>query len=243
MFDTAINMKDNYPFISTLSKSELLYEKEDISLKSFYWSDMTKKAIFFDLDNTIYSAPSICDDLFAPLYQLIQNSNEHNSCFENIQRDLLHQPFHKVAEKHGFSETLTQQGIELLQTMTYDKPLEPFKDYGKTKLLPLQKFLVTTGFTLLQWSKIKSMNIEKDFTEIHVVDITKSSKKEVFEDIMKRYHFTPSEVLVIGDDPHSEIKAAKELGIEAVLYDKINFYPSVNSIPRIDDFAELIEFL
>lgn len=36
MFDTAINMKDNYPFISTLSKSELLYEKEDISLKSFY---------------------------------------------------------------------------------------------------------------------------------------------------------------------------------------------------------------
>ena len=204
---------------------------------------MTKKAIIFDLDNTIYSAPSICDDLFASLHQLIQNSNEHHSSFELIKQDMMHKPFHWVAEKHGFSEMLTQQGIELLQTMTYDKPLQPFEDYAETKLLSLQKFLVTTGFTLLQWSKIKSMNIEKDFTEIHVVDITKSTKKEVFADIMKRYYFAPSDVIVIGDDPQSEIAAAQDLGIEAVLYDKLNFHPTVSAVPRIDDFAKLAQFL
>ncbi len=204
---------------------------------------MTKKAIIFDLDNTIYSAPSICDDLFAPLYQLIQNSNEHNSSFELIKQDMMHKPFHSVAEKHGFSETLTRQGIELLQTMTYNKPLQPFEDYVETKLLPLQKFLVTTGFTLLQWSKIKSMNIEKDFTEIHVVDITKSTKKEVFADIMKRHHFAPRDVIVIGDDPQSEIAAAQELGVGAVLYDKFNLHPNITSVPKIDHFTKLAQFL
>ena len=61
---------------------------------------MTKKAIIFDLDNTIYSAPSICDDLFAPLYELIQNSNEHNSSFGLIKQDMMHKPFHSVAQKH-----------------------------------------------------------------------------------------------------------------------------------------------
>ncbi len=89
----------------------------------------------------------------------------------------------------ALAKRLTQQGIQLLQTMTYDKPLQPFEDYGETKLVPLQKFLVTTGFPLLQWSKIKGMNIENDFTEIHVVDITMSTKKEVFADIMKRTSF------------------------------------------------------
>ncbi len=65
---------------------------------------MNKKAIIFDLDNTIYSAPSICDDLFAPLYQLIQNSNDHNSNFDGIKHDMMRKPFHWVAEKHGFGE-------------------------------------------------------------------------------------------------------------------------------------------
>ncbi len=204
---------------------------------------MTKKAIIFDLDNTIYSAPSICDDLFAPLYELIQNSNEHQSSFELIKQDMMHKPFQSVAQNHGFSETLTQQGIQLLQTMTYDKPLQPFEDYAETKLLPLQKFLVTTGFTLLQWSKIKSMNIENDFTEIHVVDIMKSTKKEVFADIMQRHHFAPSDVIVIGDDPQSEIGAAQELGVDAVLYDKFNLNPNITSVKRIDDFAKLVSFL
>ncbi|MDQ2753783.1 MAG: HAD family hydrolase [Bacteroidota bacterium] len=204
---------------------------------------MTKKAIIFDLDNTIYSAPSICDDLFLPLYQLIQNSNDHQSRFELIKQDMLRKPFHWVAHKHGFSETLTQKGIQLLETMTYDKPMQPFADYAETKPLPHQKFLVTTGFTLLQWSKIKSLNIENDFAEIHVVDITVSTKKEVFADIIKRYRLETVDILVVGDDLQSEIEAAQQLGIDAVLYDKFHLHQNLTSLPIIDDYKMLVALL
>jgi len=41
----------------------------------------------------------------------------------------------------------------------------------------------------------------------------------VFADILKRYNYTAADVLVIGDDPESEIKAATELGIDTFLFD------------------------
>ena len=36
---------------------------------------------------------------------------------------------------------------------------------------------------------------------------------------MDEYHYEPGDVLVIGDNPESEIASAKELGIETYLYD------------------------
>ena len=72
----------------------------------------------------------------------------------------------------------------------------------------------------MQLSKIKHLGIENDFKEIHVVNPVITSKKEVFADIVQRYNYNPEEVLVVGDDPESEIAAAKALGIPTVLYDK-----------------------
>ncbi len=204
---------------------------------------MTKKAIIFDLDNTIYSVPSVADDMLSSLFELIQKNGDFKSSFSDIKHDILRKPFHVVAEVHGFSETLMQQGIQLLQTMTYNKPIEPFADYTETKDLALQKYLVTTGFVLLQNSKIKGLKIENDFKEIYVVDITKGSKKEVFADIIKRHHYKTSEVIVVGDDPQSEIKAASDLGIDAVLYDKFNLHQNITYLPRITDYKELKHFL
>ena len=47
------------------------------------------------------------------------------------------------------------------------------------------------------------------------------------------------EVLVVGDDLHSEIKAAQDLGIDAVVYDKYNLHPDEITLPKIDDFKQL----
>ena len=204
---------------------------------------MTKKAIIFDLDNTIYAAPPLVDDMFASLLQLIERSGEHQSNISAIKNDMVRKPFQVVASMHRFSESLTQQGVEHLQTLTYDKPLNPFPDYVETKDLSLDKFLVTSGFHLLQMSKIKSLNIEHDFNEIHIVDIANNSKKNVFAAILQKGRYALAEVLVIGDDLHSEIAAAQELGIDTVLYDKLNMYPDETLLPRITDYKDLIQYL
>ncbi len=135
--------------------------------------------------------------------------------------DLTRRYFHLVADKFNFSPELKAQGINLLSNMEYDLPMKPFEDYRHIQSANIQKFLVTTGFTKLQWSKVKMLGIVDDFVEIHIVDPEKSNqtKKDVFADILKRHNYTAEDMLVIGDDPESEIKAATELGVDTFLFD------------------------
>jgi len=203
---------------------------------------MARKAIIFDLDNTIYAVSSIADQLFAPLFKLLKESGEVENNFEEIKRDLMRKPFQLVARKYGLTEGLTQKGTHLLQNMTYEGEIRPFDDYRLVRALPVEKFLVTTGFLQLQQSKIERMGIRQDFREVHIVDIESGTKKEVFAALLQRHHLRPSDVLVVGDDPDSEIKAAQELDLAAVLYDKAGLYPDA-SIPRISDYRQLSAYL
>ena len=204
---------------------------------------MNKKAFIFDFDNTLYPVSSIADKVFPPLFNLIAESGEQNQSLEQVKKELMQKPFQAVAAKYNFSEALSKQGTDLLKNMTYDDVIEPFPDYVHIKSLLVERYLVTTGFYKLQVSKIQRMGIVDDFKEIHVVDPEKSSKKEVFTDILRRNGYHASEVLVIGDDAESEIKAAKELGIDAVLYDKTNLNNNVSPTNRISDFFQLREFV
>jgi putative hydrolase of the HAD superfamily len=206
---------------------------------------MQKKALIFDLDNTIYAVRSIGDKIFAPLLELIATDDEQHLQMDKIRHEIMRRPFQMVAKDFNFSQELTAKGIELLSKIRFDWKIEPFSDYELARTLPLDKFLVTTGFTNMQQSKVAGMKLDRDFKEIHIIDPATSSKtkRNVFEDIIKRHHYENPEVLVIGDDLHSEIKAALELGIDAVLYDKMNVYENNIPVPKIADFSELSSYL
>jgi putative hydrolase of the HAD superfamily len=202
---------------------------------------MNKKAIIYDLDNTIYPVSSIGEQLFASLFELIHQNGEHEDIFETIKADIMRKPFQVVSSTYGFSDELTQRGINLLQDATYEGEIKTFSDYNDIKNIPGDRFLVTTGFVKLQYSKIRGMGIEEDFEEIHVIDpqTSKRTKKDIFADILQRKHYSPSDVLVVGDDPESEIKAAKELGIDTVLFDRYGNFPSTITSYRVSNFKEL----
>jgi putative hydrolase of the HAD superfamily len=206
---------------------------------------MQKKAFIFDLDNTVYPVPSIGDALFAPLFDLIRASGAYEGSFEKIRDEIMRTPFQVVAQKFHFSDELTQQGIRLLQDLSYEGEINPYPDYPEIRQLPGDRFLVTTGFRKLQESKIRGMGIGADFREAIVVDpdTTDKTKKDIFADIMARYGYRPAEVLVIGDDPGSELQAGRELGLDTVLYDKENRHPHAIATFRITDFGELAGLL
>lgn len=205
---------------------------------------MRKKAIIFDLDNTIYPVRSIGDELFASLFKLIEETGKHDEDMEEIKKDVMRKPFQVVADKYNFGPELTQKGIDLLRKLTYNGSIKPFDDYREVKQLSADKFLVTTGFFNLQQSKIKGMGIEQDFKKVYIVDPDTSdkTKKDIFAEILKENGYDVAEVLVIGDDIDSEIKAAQDLGIDTVLYDKLNQNPGT-SLRRITDFKELADLV
>jgi putative hydrolase of the HAD superfamily len=206
---------------------------------------MYKKAIIFDLDNTVYPVHSIGEELFAPLFSFIMKDGKHAQDIDKIKDDIMRKPFQLVAREYDFSDELTTKGISLLRNLEYTGKIEPFDDYRFVKDLVADKFLVTTGFLKLQQSKVEGMKIRNDFKEIHIVDPSTSdrTKKDLFAEIIKRHGYNKSEVLVVGDDADSEIKAAQDLGIDAILYDKSGLHIGITSVKRIENFKELIDLL
>jgi putative hydrolase of the HAD superfamily len=206
-----------------------------------------KKALIFDLDNTIYPVSSIAENLFDQLFSLL---DEHASEFDDevmaaIKYEWTRRPYQLIADKFGFSAEFRQAGLDLLKNITYNLPMQPFEEYHELKTIPINKFLVTLGFSKLQWSKVKMLDIEGDFKEIHIVDpeISLRTKKDVFADIMKRHNYTAAEVLVIGDDPDSEIKAAIALGIDTFLYDPNDIHPAAIVTLKARDLRDVQSLL
>lgn len=191
-----------------------------------------KKALILDLDNTIYPVSAIADNLFAKLFTLL---DEYTHLIGGVNRvnkikdEMTRRPFQHIADEFELNNELRYRMIKVLSNMTYDLPMQPFEDYRYIRSIPLDKFLVTTGFVKLQMSKVKMLAIIDDFKQIHIVDpeVNTDTKKDVFKKIMKEQGYKPGELLIIGDDPNSEIKAARELGIDSFLFDPMGKHPDV----------------
>ncbi|WP_143959756.1 HAD family hydrolase [Litoribacter populi] len=204
-----------------------------------------KKAMIYDLDNTLYSVKTIGDKLFAPVLEVIGQEEKHQANMEDIRKDIMRIPFQNLAQKYDFGPALTQKGEEILQETTYDDHISLHEDYPAILEMPGHRFLVTTGFYKMQKSKIDRMELEKDFQACHIIDPmqTQQTKKDIFLQIIKDGNFEPKDVMVIGDDPESEITAGNEIGVETVLYDKHDQYQSHPASHKIRDFRELVTIL
>jgi putative hydrolase of the HAD superfamily len=181
------------------------------------------KALIFDFDNTLFPTKTITDEVFEGVYALMQDyrGSISDENLEAIKQRLAGTAFQKVADEFGLPDELRRKAIELLNNAAYHKPIPLFKDYGLIKSISLPKFLVTFGFMKLQQSKIDSAGVQKDFKEVIVVDpeISRETKRDVFVRLMDQYGYRPDELIAIGDDPESEIGAARDLGIKTYLFD------------------------
>lgn len=179
-----------------------------------------KRALFFDLDDTIYPTKSVVDSMYKDLFELVKGRVDHKT-FESIRKDILTTPFHVIADRYALDQELKDEGLKMCLYMTYDGPMEPFEDYALTRTIKIDKFLITAGYVPLQESKIRQLGIQKDFKEIFIPDPYRSTltKTEIFEQIMVKHNYRPADVLVIGDNPETELSSAKSLGIETYLYD------------------------
>ena len=94
-----------------------------------------------------------------------------------------------------------------------------YGDLAELSELPAQRFLVTSGFRRLQESKIRALGLERSFTAIRVDAIDepgRKGKQGIFEQLVADYSLRPSETLVVGDSPVSEIAAGNRLGLRTV---------------------------
>jgi len=206
---------------------------------------MKKKAIIFDLDNTLYPVSSIGQQVFAPLMRLFIESGECGADLTEIELAIQRKPFQYVADYYSMSDKLKRKALALLDELTYHNPIATYPGYELIRALPQAKYLVTAGFTKLQLSKVEQLGIGNDFNGISIIDRTKSNdtKKDIFSRIMEANGYKSEEVIVIGDDPDSEIKDGIALGIDVIWLDSLNLNYEIANVPRMTTLRSVADYL
>lgn len=205
------------------------------------------KALILDLDNTIFSTKSIDAKILNSFFNVLEVNNDRLTIkeLEKAKAELWSSTFYAVAKKYGFSKKMIKHGFNALNKLTSRLDIQPFEDYNYVKEFQIDKYLVTTGITSVQKNKIKSLGIENDFIEIVIDDpfMSDGGKSVVFKELIDKYNLIPQDILVVGDNPESEIASAKKNKIPTVLIDRESKYGDGIADYTISTFKELLSIL
>lgn len=176
------------------------------------------KALILDLDSCLAAADEVGASLFAPAFQAIRAANQGDVPEDRLTAaftDCWRFPFDFIADKYGFSPALRRAGFEAFRKTEGTQAMYGDGDLTALAEFPAKLSLVTSGFRRLQESKVKALGIAHLFTEVHIDAIDEpqpNGKRVAFEAILQKPRLAPGEVLVIGDNPDSEIAAGNRLG-------------------------------
>lgn len=180
-----------------------------------------KLALIFDLDNCLCPATAV-GDLYAPAFAAIRRAGVgvlEGPALQAALADCWIYPLDWVAARHGFPEAMRRAAFDAFSTLEVTQPLQGYPDIDIVRSLPARRYLVTSGFRRLQRSKIRALGIEAWFAGIHIDGIDEPDrvgKQGLFERILAAGRWLPEQALVLGDNPHSELAAARQLGIDTV---------------------------
>lgn len=204
-----------------------------------------KQLLILDLDDTIFETRSIgTDHLKTTFNRFKEFAIDHYipEILEQIENDLWLLPFDQVALKHRFPANLSQVLTRLINETEFNFTIQPFPDFEYLQSLPCPKVLVTTGFKHLQEAKISALDIASTFETVYVDEIDAPNrlfKSGIFKRIIETSGLMPEHHMVIGDNPESELKAGRALGLTTVQMAKFDQTKSIYATHYIQSFSEL----
>jgi putative hydrolase of the HAD superfamily len=207
------------------------------------------KALIFDLDSCLSAANEVGDQLFQPAFDAIKGANHGAVSQDSLKQafaDCWRFPFSDVAHKYGFTHEMTEAGFAAFAKIEVTQPMHGYGDLHALRDLPQKLFLVTSGFRRLQESKINALKIRALFSEIRIDAIDEpgpKGKMQSFEEILKSYSFKPDEVIVVGDNPDSEIAAGNRLGMKTIQVLRPGVPRGDNATGYLNSLSELGELL
>lgn len=203
------------------------------------------KAAIFDLDNCLCPATAAGSGLFAPAFAAIRQANRGAVEAETLELaffECWYTAFDLVARLYRFSDEMVAAGRKAFAQLEITEPIEGYADLHLVQRLPLRRFLVTSGFRRLQQSKVKQLNLARCFDEVVIDAIDEPGhpgKQRIFERILEGLQCASADVLVIGDNPLSELLAGRNLGMVTVQ----TLRPGIKKSPIADHHVESLQAL
>ncbi|WP_436517198.1 HAD family hydrolase [Ekhidna sp. To15] len=210
------------------------------------------KAIFFDVANTLLHKP----DLMANIQEAFQ---KFGYSFVREQIQAIHQ---QLTEEVVFPDETTQEfyngfNAKLCQALQVEtSPLLVQNIYEVSRGLEWHKFddldiieqLSLPIGIASNWDKSLQEKLKHyfsyDFKWILISEElgVKKPQPEFFSQMIDTSGYQASEIMFVGDSMHLDIVPAKEMGIEAVLLDRNNFYSTYEG-KKIKSMNELTSLL
>lgn len=180
------------------------------------------RAIIFDLDKCLAPPEEIGRAFFEPALEAIRRANDgslSDEALESAIRDFWRLAYDDIATRHGFSPQMFEAGWQAYRSLRMPGPLRGYGDLDVLAEFRVPLFIVTTGFRDFQESKVDALGIREHFVEVIVDAIDdgeRLGKRLIFSELRARHEWQPESVLVVGDNPESEIAAGNLLGMPTV---------------------------
>lgn len=205
------------------------------------------KGIIFDLDMCILDTHSLLGSFFQPVLDAFYNSNLPAELKQKINHQLWTNSLDDVIDMFSIPGDIAEKMREAYRTIEVPDGIKTFGDEEFLRDLPVKKILVTTGYRRFQETKIEKLGIDNLFDEI-IIDALdcrdqRKGKKKIFEELLDKNRWDKNEVLVVGDNPMSELKAAKSLGIPTVQTLRPTIEKWEGSDYHINSFSELVSII
>lgn len=209
------------------------------------------RGLIIDLDNCVFDTKSMGMDVIAPVLAVLAGAVSSNffqkEALIQIKEALWNFSLEDIVAKYGIPDFIADKMRLAYCNLEAPPWSECYGDVGLLADIKLKKILVTSGYLKLQWSKIAVTGIGELFDEIIIESnddpLNRKGKLRIFQEVMEKYRWSCREVMVIGDNAFSELKAGKELGMVTVQ----TLRPHVYSVEGFDHYVsglgEIIELL
>ena len=180
------------------------------------------KGIVFDLDNCIFDTRSMGEDVIDPVLKPVTSSDLPREIKRGVAEALWTTALEDVIDQYRLPPEVAEKMREACRTIEIPKErsIKTFGDEQCIADLPVKKYLVTSGYRKFQQSKIDRLHIAGLFDEIIINDADyreeRKGKVQIFKEILETEKWDTSEVLVVGDNPKSELGAARAVGVKCV---------------------------
>jgi len=178
------------------------------------------KAIIFDLDMCILDTHTLTGPFFQPVLDALYNSELSAALKEKINALLWTTGLDDVLDMFSVPRDVAEKMREAYRQIEVPDGIKTFGDEEFIRGLPVKKVLVTTGYRKFQQTKIDKLGITDLFDEIIIDELDhrnrRKGKKKIFAELLEKNGWNENEVLAVGDNPVSELGAAKALGIMTV---------------------------
>jgi FMN phosphatase YigB (HAD superfamily) len=137
---------------------------------------------------------------------------------------------------------MLRAGWKVFAQTVVKTPMKGYGDLTVLRELPFDLYLVTSGFRGLQESKVRALQIGDLFSGIEIDAIDEADRKGkqgIFESILESRQLRPEQVIVVGDNPDSEIEAGNRLGMRTVQILRPGVPRADNATYYVQTFDEL----